>query len=337
MEKYSCFVGIDVSKAKLDVTLLLSPIVPNAPLVHFIVRNDKSGIAQILKELKRKKVAVGTVLFCFEDTGVYSMPLSCFLSEKSLDYWMVPAIEIKRSKGISRGKSDKADAKDIAFYAATHLHKLRLSSVAPENLLKLKILFTEREKVMKALSILESTLEGIGYVSKNVMVTVTKINAAGIRQLRKSLQLLEKEMQDTIASDDVLCRQSGLIQSLPGLGPMTATYLIIVTKAFQSFDNWRQLACYAGVAPFEYSSGSSIKGRTKVHPMADKKLKSLLNMCAMNAKKYDTEMKLYFERKVAEGKNKMLVLNNIRCKLLGRIFAIIKRNTPYVDVLKFAA
>jgi len=57
----------------------------------------------------------------------------------------------------------------------------------------------------------------------------------------------------------------------------------------------------------------------------------------MNAKKYDTEMMLYFERKVAEGKNKMLVLNNIRCKLLGRIFAIIKRNTPYVDVLKFAA
>jgi len=337
MENYACFVGIDVSKAKLDVTLLLSPIIPDLPQQHFIVSNDKKGIGQIFKELVRKKIELSTVLFCFEDTGVYSMPLSCFLSDQRLDYWMVPAIEIKRSKGISRGKSDKADARDIAFYAATHLHKLKLSSIAPENLLKLKILFTERQKVLKALTILESTLESAGFVSKNVMISVTKINAASIRQLKKSLQLLDKEMQDIIASDDVLSRQNELIQSLPGLGPMTTTYLIIVTKAFQSFDNWRQLACYAGVAPFEYSSGSSIKGRTKVHPMADKKLKSLLNMCAMNAKKYDTEMKLYFERKVAEGKNKMLVLNSIRCKLLARIFAIIKRNSPYVDVLKFAA
>lgn len=124
---------------------------------------------------------------------------------------------------------------------------------------------------------------------------------------------------------------------MPGIGPQTAAYLIIVTNAFGSFNNWRQLACYAGVAPFEYSSGSSIKGRTKVNHMADKKLKSLLNMCALNAKRYDGEIKQYFERKVNEGKNKMLVLNNIRCKLLSRIFAIINRNTPYVNLQKFAA
>jgi transposase len=118
---------------------------------------------------------------------------------------------------------------------------------------------------------------------------------------------------------------------------MTSIYLILVTKGFQSFDNARQLACYAGVAPFEYSSGSSIRGRTKVSHLADKKLKSLLNMCALNAKKHDMELKHYFERKVAEGKSKMLVLNNVRCKLIGRIFATVQRGTPYVNTQKFAA
>jgi hypothetical protein len=97
------------------------------------------------------------------------------------------------------------------------------------------------------------------------------------------------------------------------------------------------LACYAGVAPFEYSSGSSIKGRTKVNHLADKKMKSLLYMCAMNAKKWDKELQEYYQRKVEEGKPKMLVLNNISCKLLGRVFAVINRETPHVNMHKFAA
>lgn len=135
-------------------------------------------------------------------------------------------------------------------------------------------------------------------------------------------------MLEIISENEQLKQQNELIQSIPGIGPQTALYLIWVTKSFHSFENWRQLACYAGVAPFEYSSGSSIRGRTKVSPLADKKLKSLLNMCVMNAKKY-------YERKVEEGKSKMLVLNNIRCKLLGRVFAVINRGTPYVNTAKF--
>ena len=66
--------------------------------------------------------------FCFEDTGIYSFPLSSYLSDNGLSYWKVPSLEIKRNKGISRGKDDKIDSKDIAFYACTHLHKFRPSS-----------------------------------------------------------------------------------------------------------------------------------------------------------------------------------------------------------------
>jgi transposase len=113
--------------------------------------------------------------------------------------------------------------------------------------------------------------------------------------------------------------------------------LIIATKGFEVFDNWRQLACYAGVAPFPHQSGTSLKGRNKVHPFADKKMKSLLNMCALVAIKHDKSIKAYYERKVGAGKAKMLVLNNIRCKLLARVFAVINRETLFVNTYKFAS
>ncbi len=97
------------------------------------------------------------------------------------------------------------------------------------------------------------------------------------------------------------------------------------------------MACYAGVAPFLYRSGSSIRGRNKVNHLADKKLKSLLNTCALNAKKYDYQMKIYFDNKAENGKNKMLILNYVRNKLLHRVFAVIKRQQPYVNIYNFGA
>ncbi len=77
-----------------------------------------------------------------------------------------PAIEIKRSKGISRGKTDKTDSKDIAFYALTHLHKLQLTNLPEKEILKLKLLFTEREKLMKAVKMLDTTKENETFFAK---------------------------------------------------------------------------------------------------------------------------------------------------------------------------
>ena len=257
--------------------------------------------------------------------------------KKQLDYWMIPAIEIKRSKGISRGKTDKSDSRDIAFYSCTHLHKLRPGGIPEKEIMQLKLLFTERVKVLKALRLLESTMEASDFLPKDVIDSVRRVNAAGIRSLKKILVQLEEKIREIINSCESVKQQKILIYSIPGVGPQTAIYLIIATKSFKAFGNSRQLACYAGVAPFEYSSGSSIKGRTTVNHLADKKMKSLLYMCAMNAKKYDKELKEYYQRKVEEGKPKMLVLNNISCKLLGRVFAVINRETPYVNMHKFAA
>jgi transposase len=335
MKKHSIIVGVDVSKSKLDVSFLS---VSNSKLLtHFVVENNKSGINKIVKDILTIGFKESDILFCFENTGVYSLPLSFYLCENNLDYWMVPAIEIKRSKGISRGKTDKSDSKDIAFYALTHMHKMQLSSLPESDLIKLKLLYSERMKLVKSLRVFDGTKDTIKFLPKEVVQELKKNNQATIKALKKQLKSIEEEIKKIILSNQTIKQQFDLIQTIPGVGPQTATYLIICTKCFTAFSNWRKLACYAGVAPFEYSSGSSVRARTKVHHLADKQLKSLLNMCALNIKRLDKDVKLYYERKTNEGKNPMLVMNAIRCKIISRVFAVVNRNTPYVDVKKYAA
>ncbi len=335
MKNYELFAGIDVSKLKLDISLI-QPSNPNDSN-HIVIANTAKGLLELLNRLKKLKIDLNRVLFSFEDTGVYSMPLCYFLSKRELDYWMIPAIEIKRSKGITRGKTDKADSKDIALYALTHQHKLKLGSLPDETLQEIRLLYTEREKLIKAIHLFERTTENIDYLPKKLMADLLKNNASTIRKLKTNLKKLDKKIQELLSQNGDLKEKDRLIQSIPGVGPQTSIYLLLVTRGFNSFENSRQLACYGGVAPFEYSSGSSVRGRTKVSNLADKKLKSLLNMCALNAKAWDHEIKQYYDRKVKEGKPKMLILNNIRNKILGRVFAVINRGTPYVNIRKFAA
>jgi transposase len=335
MKKFDYYIGIDVSKLTLDVTILYE--YGNATKTNYYkIENSKKGIAQFVNKTLNK-YASKQILFCFETTGIYSLPLAYYLSDNKLSYWQVPALEIKRSKGIRRGKSDKIDSADIADYAYTHVHKFRPSAMPAKAIQQLRLLFTEREKILKSLATFENTVENKDFISKDVFRAVAAVNKSLINKLKQALKTVEQSMLAIISSEEKLSRQYRLITSIPGIGMQTAIYLIIATKGFEAFDNWRKLACYAGVAPFPHQSGTSIHGRTKVHPLADKKLKSLLNLCAIVAIRYDKEIKTYYQRKVQEGKPKMLVINNVRGKLLARVFAVINRNSPFVDTRKFAS
>ena len=335
MKKFDYYIGIDVSKLTLDVTLLYE-CVNTTKTEYYKIENNEKSIAQFVKN-ELGKYDLKQLLFCFEDTGIYSMPLAYYLNNNELIYWQVPSVEIKRSKGIARGKDDKIDSKDIAFYAFTQMHKFRQGKVSSKSVQQLRLLFTEREKVLKALASFEKTAENKEFISKEVFNAVASVNKSVINQLKKNLKNIEAKMLTIIESDEKLNWQYKLVTSIPGIGMQTAIYLLVATKGFDAFENWRQLACYAGVAPFPHQSGTSIRGRNKVHPLADKKLKSLLNMCAISAVRYDRELRAYYERKLKDSKAKMLVINNVRAKLLARVFAVINRGTPFVNTCKFAA
>ena len=114
---------------------------------------------------------------------------------------------------------------------------------------------------------------------------------------------------------------------------MTAAALLLCTNNFTAFDDGRKFASYCGVAPFEHSSGSSIRGKTQTSPLANQRIKALLSSCASTAIQHDQQLKAYFIRKTQEGKPKLVALNAVRAKLINRVFATINRGTEYV-VLK---
>jgi transposase len=334
-KNYQIFVGIDVSKDKLDYCIVTDAT--SSQHQYGIVSNNQKGIKQLIAIVRKKKVADSAILFCLENTGVYSMPLCYWLQASTLDYWVVASLEIKRSKGISRGKTDKADAKDITFYAISHLHQLKLSTLPENDFIELRLLLTEREKIVKAINTFNATKENEYFLPKAVLKRILKHNRATIKFLQQQLKVIEKLIDLLIQNNPAFKQQDELLQSIPGIGKQSSVAFIAYTQAFTLFKTHRQFACYAGVAPFEYSSGSSIRGRTKVSHLANKKLKTILNMAALSAKKYDPQLRDYFEKKIKEGKNKMLVLNAIRCKIISRAFAVINRNSKFVNTFKAIA
>lgn len=334
MKNYSLIIGIDISKLKLDI---IGINLDNEIVIsHKIIDNSNLKIKAFIKNIV-STYNKEDVLIVFENTGVYGYLLASLLHENQMSYCNLSALEIHKSTGVRRGKSDKSDSLMIAQYALTNRFKIKLSSFTQEHLTELKVLYTQREKIIKTIRAFKNNKEIEECLPKKMISGLIKSNISILKNLKKNLKNIEDKILEIINQDPELKTNYDLIKSIPGVGPQTAIYILIVTKGFTTFKDARKLACYAGVAPFPYQSGSSIKGRNKVNHLADKKLKSLLNMCALNAKKYDPQLKLYFENKVELGKNKMLILNNIRNKLLQRIFAVVKRQQPYVITHNFAA
>ncbi len=303
---------------------------------QFIVDNNKKTIKTFIKK-QIKKYSKEHIVFAFENTGVYGYYLALILTQFEIDFYNISALKIKRSMGIRRGKTDKSDSLMIAKYVLSNRFDLELSSLPDSVFIELKLLYSQREKIVKTLRSFGCNKEAKSFLGKKEYKTVKKTTVSILKSLQRNLKVIEQKIKELITKDDKLKDTYELVKSIPGVGPQTATYLLIVTRDFTCFDSARKLACYSGVAPFPYQSGSSVNGRTKVNHLADKKLKSLLSMCALNSKRYDYQMKTYYDKKVAEGKNKMLIINNIRNKVLHRIFAVVKRGTPYVNTCAFAS
>ena len=332
---FEAFIGIDVSKMTLDACLLKKQEKKGA---HHVFPNTAKGVTMLVKWVGKYVASAEDCLFCLEHTGIYAYPLCRHLGESQCSYAMVPALEIIKSMGIRRGKTDKADALTIAKYAQLRQDELVLYSLPEKKLMKIKQLLTQRNllvKTRKAFSVALTETEG--FLEKEITKEINAQNKLLLASLDKKILQVDELIRELIKSDQHMLEIFKLLLGIPGVGPNIAAYLLVYTRCFTLFQNSRKFACYCGIAPFEYQSGTSIRGRRKVSHLANKKLKTLLNMAALTAKRTDVQIRLYYDRKVAEGKNPMLVLNNIRNKIAGRIFATIQRGTPYVHTMQFAA
>jgi transposase len=326
MKQYSHFFGVDVSKKTVDITLA-----HNAELIHQQFTNDDEGMAQLMEWLKELKPALENTLFCMEATGLYCFPLTRFLAANSIDIWIEHAAQIKKSTALARGKNDKVDSQRIAIYATKYLDRLRLWKPVDTTLEKIKHLASLRDRLVETKKRLETPIKEFEEMGNAAMAKLlTKTIKSSLAAIDKDLKNVESKIIDIVNEDDNLKLLYKLITSVVGIGFVTAINLIVHTNGFTMLKDTRKLACYCGVAPFEYSSGSSVRGRTKVHFMANKKLKCNLHMASLSAVKLDADLKYYYERKVAEGKSKLSVLNAVKNKLLARIIAVVNKQQEYV-------
>ncbi len=164
-----------------------------------------------------------------------------------------------------------------------------------------------------------------------------KLSNATIRAVEKDIEKTDKAIEQVIESDPELKRLYAIVTSVNGIGKVTAVQMIITTGEFTTISDPAKFACYSGVAPFSYISGTTVKGKMHVSHKANKEMKTLLHMCAIVAIQYDSDLKSYYQRKVEEKKNKMLVLNAVRNKLIWRVFACVRNNRLYQKVYDMAA
>jgi transposase len=166
--------------------------------------------------------------------------------------------------------------------------------------------------------------------NKFVLKESKKLCQASLKAIESDIAQTEKVIQEVLQSDEELKRLMKLITSVDGIGPITACEIILTTAEFKQISDPKKFACYAGVAPFEHSSGKKLS-RARVSHMANKKVKRFLHMEAMSSIRSKSDLKNYYERKVREGRNKMLIINAVRNKLIHRVFACVRDNRPYQD------
>jgi transposase len=332
---FTKFIGIDISKKTFDLALTQS----DSPEKHIKAkfRNNHKGIVDLEQFIREHELKKEDLLFCIEHTGLYCRVLSNYLVENQYAVWLEMPVQILRSLGVQRGKNDQLDAQRIATYAYTFRHKARLWKPPREIIQRTHDLLTLRERLIES--------------SKSIIVPIKELKAVGLTDeadtlknhckesleaIEKEIKQIEKELDDIINNDASIKKKFNLAKSVPGIGKITALSLLYYTNEFSMINSPKKLACYCGVAPFAKESGISVKGKPRVSNFANKMLKRLLHMASMAAISSDKELSAYYQRKVSEGKNKMLVLNAVRNKIVHRVCAVINRGSPYIHNYELA-
>jgi len=330
--KFKETLGIDVSKKTIDVVLHL-----NGDYSQF--ENTNKGYKTMLLWIKKQtNLSINQILVCFEHTGLYSLPLASYLTKQKITFSMVAALEIKRSMGLVRGKNDKVDAKRIAEYAYLRKETLEAFTLPSSAILELQKLLALRERMVSQRAGYKSSIKEYSSMLKQKdNQTLFSIHKNMIKCLNKEIKAIENQIKTLVKGDEKMNQLYELITSIKGVGFVLASNLLAVTNCFMGFTDSRKFACYAGIAPFEKQSGTSLNMKSRVSHYANKKMKTLLNLSALSAIQVDPELKAYYQRRIEKGKSKMSTLNIIRNKIVSRIFAVVKRETPFVSLYQHTA
>lgn len=319
-------IAIDISAETLDLC------VKKEESKEFI--QIKNTVSSIKKFLTKYSKAPSKTIISMENTGRYNWNLYEVLEKMNFKVFVIHPFHLKKSLGLIRGKNDKIDAERICSFTEKNKEELEPWKPCCEELKQLKILISERRSKIKSRAKLMQQKREYKLFKKGKLKTkLLAMNTKNIKLLTKQIKELEAIIEETIKKNDQLFKQSERIRTIPGVGKVLSSAILTKTEGFKLYSDPRKLACCAGVVPFNYQSGTSINSKFKVSHLADKSLKTLLHMAAMRAVRLEGDLKHYYERKIAQGKNKMSVLNAVRNKIIHIMFALIKNKTYYKNNL----
>lgn len=318
------YIGIDFAKEKFDACYLDE----DGAVAHAVFQNVRKDYRKLLSWV-RKNAGVkgslnpGEVLFCGEHTGECSLPLSEWLVANGYRIWLDNPVRIRRSAGIVRGKSDKADALMIAQYAMEKYRPGQSMLFVPdsESVKELRSLYSCRMELVKARVGMDNRI-GSGsfrYASMSEKA-LKKID----RELTEQADSLEVEIERLMASTPELASNYRILVSFKGIGVLTAAMFIIYTNNFTRFSSPREFACHIGVAPFGIDSGKSIHGGPHVSNFAHKKAKAALVQSAKAAIRFNPAIREYARRLRDKGKHEGVIMNNVKNKIIHIVFKMIK-------------
>ena len=327
--KKNWFIGIDVSKKTLDVVIYDSAKKHADTENYKQLSNSKEGYDTLLSWLKKKKAALDQMVVGLEHTGTYSFDLRLYLEKHQIDYCTFNPLHLKRSLGLVRGKNDKVDAERIAYFTYLHREELTYSKLSGSTVLRLQDLSAERKRFVTQQAEYKALLTD----NKERPRTSTLLRAQNmVDVLEGEIKTVEEEMIALVGKDPAIAKNYELLTGIKGIGSVNAISTLIHTNNFEAFETARQYACYLGIAPFEHTSGTSVKGATRVSHIGAKLLKADLSQAAKSAIVWDKELKEYYIRKTMQGKAFGVVLNAVKFKLICRMFAVVKRGTPFVEL-----
>ena len=328
------YVGIDISKEKCNLCYRRGlEIVREEECLNEIKALKKS----FRVALKLVEATKDEILICAEYTGRYIYPLTVACQELDLFLWLDDPTRIKNSMGLTRGKNDAIDAARIAEYAFRYSDKAVRYSIPDAALVSMKNLLSDREFLLIDKKRYQAQLsDQKRYMSPGDYKHKSSRWKKVIRSIEEQIESIDAEIDALIADDPVLARQKELLVSIDGIGDRIAINMIAITGGFTRFQNARQFCSFAGLTPYRYDSGTSVRSKAKISKRSNQTMKALLHMSAVNVatRMKEGEYKDYYERKLKEGKHVMCIMNVLRAKLVYRMFSVIKRDTEYTKQYK---
>lgn len=328
LTKLQHFIGCDVSKNTLDFAIYERGK-DSRLFEHTWVTNNIEGFQAMRKWLRSFKINLKESVIAMEHTGVYSNALSEWCYKKGIAFVLLHPMDVKNMCSRGRNKNDKADAQFIADHVYTMREKLTPSTPEAPVIKKLRELRNERHLAVRART---SYLNQIKTVS----------DSATIRRMRKvadtftaQIKAIESAIKKVIDADASLKKNYDLLTSIPGIGLVNALTTIIATGNFSRFQTARQYAKFSCISPLSNQSGTSVHGGNHVSHAGHNEIKCQLTEGARSAINHDAQLRAYYQRKRTEGKSHGCVMNAVKFKLISRMFAVVHRQTPYVNIERY--